>query len=291
MTSTTTRTEASRLTPAQRAALVRLLEDDDAAVTAVVRRRILDCGEEALDWLAEFQLDPDPTVRRRVSSLLGYLGRQRADNQFLSLCLRHGEDFDLEHAVWALARTRYSDINVEGYGAVLDAFASELAERMPPAGAGAQEVLGRLNEFLFGEQGFAGNELDYYDPENSYLNMVLDRRTGNPVSLCLVYLFVARRLRLPVAGIGMPGHFLCRYQTPTEELFIDAFNQGRLLSKADCIKYLMQVSYGYQEGLLSPASPRRILLRVCSNLHQVYLHLKQKAETDRVQRYVVALAR
>jgi regulator of sirC expression with transglutaminase-like and TPR domain len=291
MTTATTRAEARRLTPTQRAALVRLLDDEDVVVTAAVRQRILDCGEDALTWLAEFQLDPNPTIRKRVSALINYLGRQRADNEFLALCLNQGEDFDLERAVWTLAVTRYPEINVEGYRAMLDTYAAELGEQMPAAGAVGEEVLGCLNEHLFGELGFAGNELDYYDPENSYLNKVLDRRVGNPVSLCLVYLFVARRLRLPVTGIGMPGHFLCRYQTPTQELFIDAFNQGRLLSKSDCVKYLMQVSYGYQEGLLSPASPRRVLLRICSNLHQVYLHLKSKAETDRVQRYVVALAR
>jgi len=291
MTTATTRTEAKRLTSTQRAALVRLLEDEDPAVTAAVRQRILDCGEGALSWLAGFQLDPNPTIRKRVSGLVSFLGRQRADNEFLALCLRQGEDFDLERAVWALAATRYPEINIEGYRAMLDTYAMELGGRLPAVGAVAEDVLGHLNEYLFGEQGYAGNELDYYDPENSYLNKVLDRRVGNPVSLCLVYLFVARRLRLPVAGIGMPGHFLCRYQTPTQELFIDAFNRGRLLSKSDCVKYLMQVSYGYQEGLLSPASPRRILLRICSNLHQVHLHLKQRHETLRVQRYVVALAR
>ena len=119
----------------------------------------------------------------------------------------------------------------------------------------------------------------------------MDRRTGNPVSLSLVYLFVSRRLRLPVAGIGMPGHFLCRFQCSTDEIFIDAFNRGRLLTKADCVKYLLNTSYGFQEGLLAPATPRRILLRMCSTLHQIYSHLKQASEISRVQRYIVALAK
>lgn len=289
MISATAKAEAKRLTPAQQGALVRLLDDEDPAVEAVVRERILQCGGEALTWLVEFEFDPNPTIRRRVSGLLKSLRRQRADNEFLALCLSQGEDFDLEGAVWSLATTCYPDISVEGYRAMLDTYALELGDRLPASGASADEVLGCLNDYLFSQQGFSGNEIDYYDPENSYLNRVLDRRMGNPVSLCLVYLFVARRLRLPVSGIGMPGHFLCRYQTPTQELFIDAFNRGRVLSKSDCVKYLMQVSYGYQEGLLSPASPRRILLRICSNLHQVYVHLKRKPETDRVQRYVVAL--
>jgi regulator of sirC expression with transglutaminase-like and TPR domain len=96
---------------------------------------------------------------------------------------------------------------------------------------------------------------------------------------------------LPVAGIGMPGHFLCRFQCSTDELYIDAFNRGKLLSRTDCVKYLVQTNYGFQEGLLSPATPRRILLRMCSNLHQIYLHLKLAEETARLQRYIVALAK
>jgi len=278
------------LSPAQQSALVRLLEDDDPGVLAAVEGRILQCGDEALGWLQPHLLESDPAIRRRVHDLVDQLGRQKADGRFLSFCLNQGEDFDLEEGIWALAQTRYPGINVGAYRALLDEYAQEVAERLPSTDMGA-EVLATLNEQLYQRLGFAGNEMDYYDLENSYLNRVLDRRVGNPVSLCLVYLLVARRLHLPVAGIGMPGHFLCRYQTPKEEFFVDAFNRGRLLTKADCIRYLVQVSYGYQEGLLSPASPRRILLRVCSNLHQAYLHLKDREETNRLQRYVVALAR
>ncbi|MFM1943055.1 MAG: hypothetical protein RI897_2037 [Verrucomicrobiota bacterium] len=290
MSAITVKEKLGGLSVAQQAALVHLLEDDDPAVNEVVRQRILACGEGAIEWLQGYRLDANPVIRKRVLGLLQFLGRQRADNDFLSLCLSHGEDFDLEEAMWSLAATRYPEINVEGYRALLDEMADELREDLPTSGASG-EVLAHINTCLFDSRGFKGNESDYYDPENSYLNRVMDRRMGNPVSLCLIYLFVARRLQLPIAGIGMPGHFLCRYQTSREEVFIDAFNQGRLLSKSDCIKYLMQVSYGYQEGLLSPASPRRILLRVCSNLHQVYVHFKDREETNRLQRYVVALAR
>ena len=278
------------LSPSQRSALVRLLEDDDPGVSAAVQGRILECGDEALGWLQPYLLERDPAIRRRVQDLMDQLGRQKADSEFLSFCLNQGEDFDLEEGMWRLVLTRYPAINVAAYQALLDEYSSGVAEDLP-AGSEAELVLGALNRHLFERLEFSGNELDYYDPENSYLNRVLDRRVGNPVSLCLIYLLVARRLRLPVSGIGMPGHFLCRYQTPKEEYFVDAFNRGRLLTKADCIRYLVQVSYGYQEGLLSPASSRRILLRVCSNLHQVYLHRKDREEINRLQRYVVALAR
>jgi regulator of sirC expression with transglutaminase-like and TPR domain len=154
-----------------------------------------------------------------------------------------------------------------------------------------EEVLGSVNNYLFNELGFAGNEENYYDPENSYLNRVLDRRTGNPINLCLVYLLIARRLGLPVTGIGLPGHFICRYQSIAREIFIDPFSRGKLLTKTDCVQYLLQGNYSVRDDYLAPVTPRRMLLRVCGNLHQIYLHLEKSEEATRLQRYLVALAR
>jgi regulator of sirC expression with transglutaminase-like and TPR domain len=119
----------------------------------------------------------------------------------------------------------------------------------------------------------------------------MDRRTGNPINLCLLYILLARRLRLPVAGIGMPGHFLCRYQSTATEVYIDPFNHGRLLTKADCVQYLTSANFSLRDDYLVPVSSRRFLLRICSNLHQIYQRQEQAIEAMRLQRYLVALAR
>jgi regulator of sirC expression with transglutaminase-like and TPR domain len=148
-----------------------------------------------------------------------------------------------------------------------------------------------FGDYLFREQGFTGDESNYYAPENSYLDTVLDRRTGNPISLSTVCLLLARRLRLPMTGIGLPGHFVCRYQSAEEEVYLDAFNRGRLLTRADCIQHLVQTGHGAGDGFLTPATSRRILLRMCSNLHQIYQQIERPAETARMQRYLVALAK
>jgi regulator of sirC expression with transglutaminase-like and TPR domain len=276
--------------PKQMAALVTLLADDDPAVHRLIRGKLLAYGDAVLPALRPYLVSNDPVVRRRAREIVGHVGRQSADTRFLGFCLRHGEDLDLEKGIWALAQTRYPDLHAEGYQAIIDSHAATLRERVDPS-APPRRLLESVNHYLFEELGFRGNEEDYYDPANSYLNQVCDRRKGNPVSLCMLYLFVARRLQLPVTGIGMPGHFLCRYQSATEELYIDAFNRGKLLTKPDCIKYLMHSSAGLQEGFLAPVTPRRILLRVCSNLHQIYAQLNQSAETAQFQRYIVALAK
>jgi len=189
-----------------------------------------------------------------------------------------------------LAQTQYPDINVDGYRALLDSFASDVRERIGNASEPAKN-LSVLNHYLFEELGFAGDEQNYYDPENSYLNRVVDRRIGNPINLCLVYLLVGRRLKLPLAGIGLPGHFICRYQSSSAEIYVDPFSRGKLLTKADCVQYLLKGNYSLRDDYLAPVSSRRVLLRVCGNLQQIYVHLEQAEAATRLQRYMVALAR
>jgi regulator of sirC expression with transglutaminase-like and TPR domain len=282
--------QSEGLSENQKAALLKLLTDDDIAVYHTIRGKILSYGQSAGDWLRPHTLSSDPVLRRRAHELVQYLAKQEADNNFLAFCLNQGEDLDVEEGAWLLSQTQYPDINIAAYQALFDSYVGDLRERID-FGSTPERILATINQYLFTELSFVGNETNYYDPDNSYLNRVVDRRTGNPISLCLVYLFVARRLRLPIVGIGMPGHFLIRFQSSTGEVFIDAFNRGKLLTKADCVKYLLHTSHGFQEGYLSPVSPRRILLRVCSNLHQIYVQLELPDETARLQRYIVALAK
>lgn len=278
------------LSETQKAALVNLLADEDPAVYQAVRERIVGCGPPATNWLKPHLLSSDGVLRRRAQEIVRHFERQTADNRFLGFCLKHGEDFDLETGIWLLAQTQYPGINSEAYEALLDSYAAILKDRIDFASP-AKEILKIIQKYLFVELGFAGNETNYYDPENSYLNCVMDKRAGNPVSLCLIYLLLGRRLRLPLAGIGLPGYFVCRYQSSAGEIYIDAFNRGRLLTKADCVKYLVHGHYGVRDDFLVPLSARRLLLRVCANLHQIYMRLEAAEETTRLQRYLVALAR
>jgi regulator of sirC expression with transglutaminase-like and TPR domain len=290
MSSPSSAPSSEALSENQKAALIKLLTDDDIAVYHTIRGKILSYGQAAGEWLRPHTLSSDPVLRRRATELVQFLARQEADNHFLAFCLNQGEDLDVEMGAWLLSQTQYPDINIAAYQALFDSWAADLRERID-FGATPESILATINQYLFSDLGFSGNETNYYDPDNSYLSRVVDRRTGNPISLCLIYLFASRRLRLPIVGIGMPGHFLIRFQSSTGEVFIDAFNRGKLLTKADCVKYLLHTSHGFQEGYLSPVSPRRMLLRVCSTLHQIYAQLELADDTARLQRYIVALAK
>ncbi len=278
------------LSESERDALINLLGDEDAAIHKTVRDKILSTGPGAAKWLRPHVLSSDPLLRRRAQEIIQHFARQNWDNEFLSFALRHGGDFELEEAVWLLAKTHYPDINVEAYSALLDSFASSLKTRFDED-ATAKEMLATFNNFVFDELGFRGDTDNYYDPENSYLNRVIDRRAGNPISLCLVYILLARRLRLPVTGIGLPGHFIARYQTSAAEIYIDAFNGGKFLTKNDCIQFLIRGKHSLKEDFLTPVTSRRFMMRICGNLHQIYQQLSLNDESTRLQRYLIALAR
>ncbi len=274
----------------EKKALLNLLGDEDSKVYQSVRARILSYGFAATKWLHPSTLSRDPVLRRRATEIIQSLSREVADNRFIAFCLNQGEELDVEEGALWLAQTQYPEINTQAYQALLDSYASDLKEQIH-ASPSIENTVAIINHFLFGELGYHGNEENYYELENSYLNRVMDRRTGDALSLCSVYLFLAKRLKLPIVGIGMPEYFLCRYQTTTEELFIDAFNRGKLLTKADCVKYLLHTRDGFKESYLAPVTGRRMLLKMCSNLHQIYTRLSRSDEMARCQRYIVALAR
>ena len=274
----------------KKAALISLLTDEDPEVFKTIRDEIMSHGSGVRTWLAPYALDEDPLLRRRTKEIVTYFDRSDSDTLFHAFCINNGENLDLEEGCWLLAQTVYTDINVNAYRAILDDLAHELMLKLD-FGSEPEGIVAGINQHLFKICRFTGNEEDYYDPDNSYLNRVIDRHTGNPISMCMLYMAVCRRLGLPITGIGLPGHFLCRYQNPRQELYIDAFNRGRVLTKPDCMKYLKQAGYEFHENFLTPASSRRILLRMCSNLHQVYQRNGKKTDATRLQGYIVALSK
>jgi len=137
------------------------------------------------------------------------------------------------------------------------------------------EVIAALNAYLFTELGFRGNVADYHNPANSFLDRVLETRTGLPIVLSVIYMEVGWRLGLPISGVALPGHFITRYSTCNEEIFVDPFNGGRLWSWSECEQ---QVSTAYggatptlMQQVMEPPSKRAILSRMLRNLKQTYL--------------------
>lgn len=272
-------------------ALLTLLADEDPGVVGAIREQLAPNGRPR-PWLQAHRLHGDPLVRARVRELLESQARIEADREFLEFCAGHGEHFDLEEAVWKLARTRNPEAPIEAYQAQLDWWA-QVAEPAVDAASDGAGVVSALNGVLFGEQGFRGDTEHYFNPDNSYMDRVIDRRRGIPISLCCLYQFVARRLGLPVVGIGMPGHFLCRYQDVQGEWLIDAFHGGRLVTRSEARQRLAHFALSDADGaiLLQPVTPRRCLQRMIANLHVIHQERRDVAESRRLQQYLVLLSR
>lgn len=181
---------------------------------------------------------------------------------------------DLAKAALHLAQEEYPQLEIATYLHRLDTMAAEVGDRLP-AERYPLRVIQVINQYLYDELGFSGNTKEYYDPRNSYLNDVLERRTGIPITLSLVYLELARRIDFPMVGVGMPGHFLIRPAVEKMGILVDPFQGGEVLFPADCEDRLQQI-YGrampLQPEFLAAISPRHFLARILTNLKGIYLN-------------------
>lgn len=181
---------------------------------------------------------------------------------------------DLAKAALYLAQAEYPDIEITTYINTLDVMAAEVEERLP-AERYPLRMIQSINQYLYDGLGYKGNTNDYYDPRNSFLNEVIDRRTGIPITLSVIYLEIAQRLNFPMVGIGMPGHFLIRPEFEETGIFVDAFNRGEILFEQDCEARLAQIykrPVPMQSTFLQPLAPKQLLARMLTNLKFIYLN-------------------
>ena len=200
------------------------------------------------------------------------MGPQEDWEQFLTMAGLPDDEIDLARAGVVIAAMEYPGLDVDHELGLLDSLAGGLSSRL---GAARDPLfcVNTLNEYLFDEVGFHGNIDDYYDPRNSFLNEVLRRRLGIPITLSLVCIEVGRRLDIPLLGVSMPGHFLLRHQQE-EDLFIDPFYKGILLSEEECAQRLQQVTQAnvqWDSSYLAQVSNRDFVARILRNLKHIYL--------------------
>ena len=184
------------------------------------------------------------------------------------------ERIDLLRSALTFARIEDPQLDIEHYVRHVDELAVRVAEKIqdpddPP------QVIAALNEVLFREEIFRGNTVDYYNPRNSFLHDVLDRRLGIPITLAVVYMEVARRVSFQLFGVGMPGHFLLKhYDVDGHSILIDAFERGSIVTEDDCRQKLDSIYSGQvalQPEFLLPVTRRQMLTRMLNNLRSIYL--------------------
>lgn len=212
---------------------------------------------------------------------------------FSSLMARDDGQIELARACLQVAEDAYPGLDVDGYVGEIERFAKRLRTRFAPEAVAEDRIIA-LNEFLFDDLGFGGNVDNFYDPRNSYLNEVIDRRTGIPITLAVLYMEIGRRIGLAFEGVSFPGHFLVRLPLRGGTLVLDPFSGGAPLAEPELRERLKRVIprvVGASEPggvpvtdlpldqFLEPASNRQILARLLRNLKGIY---REKDQPERL---------
>jgi len=184
-------------------------------------------------------------------------------------------DLPLDRTAFMIAKVlQYPSLDIEGQLQIMDSMASELKsfinDKKRPT-----EIINAMNEYIFEKQAFSGNSQDYYDPRNSYLNDVIARRSGIPITLSVLYIELARRIHFKLQGIGFPGHFLIKYTDGDLEIVLDPFSKGRILAYGDYQVLLDQLYNGqirFEERFLGAVTDAQILIRMLRNLKDAFIY-------------------
>ena len=210
--------------------------------------------------------------------------------RFTDVVSRVDDDLGLAEGSLLIAREEYPELDAGAYLRRLDGLADAVRPRLRGGPATAVEAMNRL---LFDEEGFRGNTTEYYDPRNSFLNDVLDRRTGIPITLSTVYIEVGRRAGLSLHGVGLPGHFIVRLSAGNGGVLVDPFYGGAVLTESDCQKRLDRIYGGtvkVQPRMLAPCDSRSILARTLRNLKAIYVRAEDFPRALRTVEMLLALS-
>jgi regulator of sirC expression with transglutaminase-like and TPR domain len=210
---------------------------------------------------------------RSLDGERSYKVSARSRKTFQQLVTLPDAGIPLAETALMIACEEYPQLELSPYLDFLDRIAETVRQKQGPSDS-PLETIGKINGVLFDTYEFRGNSDDYYDPRNSFFNDVLDRRVGIPITLSTVYIEVGRRLNFPIAGVGMPGHFLVKYLDRKEEHFIDPYNRGQVLTRDDCRNRMVE-RYGdslqFNDRHLARSTNRQIVWRMLNNLKDIYV--------------------
>jgi regulator of sirC expression with transglutaminase-like and TPR domain len=245
------------------AALLRLLSDEDAATVALVKTQLAHSGPEVLEDLRALEELADALAAFHLRDVIAEIEEHSAGRIFRDLCARFSEDGALEEAVWRLAAAFEPGEDYSEARTTLDRWGREVARRLRKA-ATPLDRAETLAEFLNHEQKLRGTDADY-DLDAALLPSVIDSRRGIPISVSLVYMFVARRAGLRLEGVNLPGHFIVRH----EDIFLDPFRGGRRIGLDACKELLAAQNLTLLPQHLAPATPRQVLVRMLTSIYHI----------------------
>lgn len=263
-------------------ALISLLDDEDVEVVAQVEKEILSIGEEIIPYLeSEWEKNFNPVVQKRIEEIIHIVQYESLSLKLEKWKEKGGED--LLEGMWIIATYQYPDLE-------LSKLRSEIEQIYYEAWLEFKQDLNPydqvriLNNVLFSKLKFSANTKNFHSPANSMINMVLETRKANPISLCVIYMLVAQKLDLPIYGVNLPNLFILTYKTEEMQFYINAFNKGLIFSKADIDNYISHLNLNPLDIFYQPCENIEILKRVFRNLVISFEKLGDSVKVEEVRR-------
>ncbi len=212
----------------------------------------------------------DIELKERFSKLVCNIKSENLKKDFLNWAKNPG--CSLEEGVFLVALFNNPLLDVEKYSNILNTWVEAIRNNLKKIKIknDPTSIINETNHFFFMELGLKGNKKKYYDPDNSFIDKVIDKKLGNPILLSVIYLLVAKKLNLPFSGVNMPAHFLVQYYDTVEPIYIDPFSQGEIISKAVCEERIKTLKLTWQNEYLLAPTNKQIIARMMQNLINIY---------------------
>ena len=246
-------------------ALVSLLEDDDREVANHVESKLLSLGTKVIPFLEKEWMNNSliPYVRSKIEDIIHALQYELLREDLMSWKNERSED--LLEGMMLIAKYQYPDLNLDFLERKFEQFYQKavlaFGEEAKP-----MEQVKVLNDFFYNELKFRPNSKNFHAPSNSMLNVVLESKRGNPLTLCVIYLLIARRLKMPVSGVNLPNLFILIYESDQTNFYVNVFNNGMIFTREDLDNYIEQLNIGKQDMFYEACSHVAIIARCLRNL-------------------------
>ena len=245
-------------------ALIALLDDEDKEVVSMVEKETMSIGEMIIPHLElEWENNFNPIVQKRIEDLVHNLHYDILTSR-LSEWKKQG-GVDLLEGLWLVATYQYPDLEFKKIKSDIEQIYFETWTQLNNELLPMDQVK-ILNNVLFGQLKFSANTKNFHSPSNSMLNIVLESKKGNPISLCAIYMLVAQKLKLPVYGVNLPNLFILTYKSESTQFYINAFNKGLIFTKTDIDNYIAHLNLSPMDVFYQPCSNIEIIHRVLRNL-------------------------
>lgn len=270
-------------------ALVKLLDDPDQEIYQHVEQRLLEYGNEVIDFLENaWEHSLDSLIQQRIENIVHKIQFINVKED-LNLWYQSGA-FDLLQGALVVNRYQYPDLNEEKIILQIEEIKREIWLGLQYEMSSVEKIK-LINHVFYNVYGFSGNTKNHHDPQNSYINQVLESKKGNQISLAIIYSTLAQKLDIPVYGVNLPQHFILGYidESKREEqefgvlFYINAFNKGAIFGKHDVDQFLRQLNLDPLPGFYAPCSNVEIIRRVIRNLISAYENLGSKDKVEELK--------